>query len=630
MDVDTFTHIAPFATPPNSLTRSLRTIWHKSAPKSVRKAFRSGRPSKGWSAWTKHLAGPDRPLPLRELLPGNTSPLVWCLPDQAANGGAPDLLDQIDRLGSKGRGDRALAERMVLSWLADTAGTSPRVCYAAEALAWCHALPRLAGKLTPDVWYDLLEHLLGTVSDAQGIELEHDPLVHQMLSGELPLALRYLFPELVPCRRLGRVARRQLSAGLVDLLDGEGLPHARHLGLLRPLLACWTRCRAMAGEWSKPCWSDAAQTQYEWLILGALRLTRHDGTHVFSRGPSGAWCKALFRAAVAFSQDGENAAIAALVLPACHWHHASATRRGADGKRAGKRALPKAATHSEWAAVGVLRPGWRPADPRLVTTYADLPSVGHENAPPNGTVAIELECKHAVIWSGQWKLEVRRDGRLLRPDSHWEEVCWVSDRDVDYLELEIELEGRVRVQRHMLLAREDRVLLLADAILGERPARLEYRGCLPLAEGISFRQAEETWEGFLVGRRRLALALPVALPEWQVEPGAGSLAETERGLELCQQAHGRSMFCPLLFDLKRGRMTRRLTWRRLCVAENLEIQPDDVAVGYRVMIGNQQWLIYRSLARRGNRTLLGHNLSTEMLVARFDRTGEVEPLLEIE
>ena len=90
------------------------------------------------------------------------------------------------------------------------------------------------------------------------------------------------------------------------------------------------------------------------------------------------------------------------------------------------------------------------------------------------------------------------------------------------------------------------------------------------------------------------------------------------------------MLAPLLVDLRPGRMTRRLTWRHLTVAEDLRAQPSDVAVGYRVRIGKHQWLIYRSLAPTGNRTLLGHNLTTEMLVARFDRDGEVEPLLEIE
>ena len=66
------------------------------------------------------------------------------------------------------------------------------------------------------------------------------------------------------------------------------------------------------------------------------------------------------------------------------------------------------------------------------------------------------------------------------------------------------------------------------------------------------------------------------------------------------------------------------------MAQSLEVQPPEVAVGYRVAVGRRQWLIYRSLAARANRTLLGHNLSSEMLVARFKWTGEVEPLVEIE
>jgi hypothetical protein len=66
------------------------------------------------------------------------------------------------------------------------------------------------------------------------------------------------------------------------------------------------------------------------------------------------------------------------------------------------------------------------------------------------------------------------------------------------------------------------------------------------------------------------------------------------------------------------------------VAESLQIVPPHVAAGYRVMVGKHQWLIYRSLAPAANRTLLGHNLATEMLIARFDRNGEVEPLIEIE
>ncbi|MHB8902693.1 MAG: hypothetical protein ACYC6Y_28370, partial [Thermoguttaceae bacterium] len=89
-------------------------------------------------------------------------------------------------------------------------------------------------------------------------------------------------------------------------------------------------------------------------------------------------------------------------------------------------------------------------------------------------------------------------------------------------------------------------------------------------------------------------------------------------------------FAPLFLDLNARRMRRPGTWRRLTVAQSLEIVPANVAAGYRVMVGGQQWLIYRSLAAAANRTLLGHNLATEMLVARFDKAGEVQPLIEIE
>ncbi len=90
------------------------------------------------------------------------------------------------------------------------------------------------------------------------------------------------------------------------------------------------------------------------------------------------------------------------------------------------------------------------------------------------------------------------------------------------------------------------------------------------------------------------------------------------------------MYAPLLMDLDPRRSRQPLTWRQLTVAENRKTVSSDVAVGYRVQIGCRQWLIYRSLAERANRTLLGSNLSTEFLFARFTPDDEAQPLLEIE
>ena len=62
----------------------------------------------------------------------------------------------------------------------------------------------------------------------------------------------------------------------------------------------------------------------------------------------------------------------------------------------------------------------------------------------------------------------------------------------------------------------------------------------------------------------------------------------------------------------------------------IRAQPAEAAVGYRVAIGKAQWLIYRSLTPPRSRSLLGYNVCSETLVARFDRHGEVDPLIEIE
>jgi hypothetical protein len=266
----------------------------------------------------------------------------------------------------------------------------------------------------------------------------------------------------------------------------------------------------------------------------------------------------------------------------------------------------------------VLRTEWSRAEPRLVAVW------------PDQSVRLEFECHSEVLWSGHWDLDVIHGDRRLEPEGPWEEVCWVSDDDVDYLELHNLLAGGVRVERHMLLAREDSFLLVADAIVAEAPIGLEYRQCLPLCDGIAFEPTDQTHEGYLVGRKKRALVLPLGLPEWRNGAGDDSLAQTGRRLELRQRTERQRLFAPLFLDLSPRRMTGQVTWRQLTVAENREILPQDVAVGYRVMVGAEQWLIYRSLDKTANRTLLGHNLTSELLVARFDRDGEVEPLMEIE
>lgn len=574
-------------------------IWHKSAPSAVRKAAAHGNLPRSWDAWSKHLSERVRPVHPDDLFPAGESSLHWGLPTEWRVHSSAMIAP-----GSCCDGE----EQRILGWLGEVAGGTLGVEYALDALTLSRRLPCLAERLSADTWFALLGHLIEAVGEAGSIDPQQQPLLAQLLAGELPLTLAYLFPELKPCRALAAEARHVLATGLADLLDGDGLLHGSHIALARPLLACWTRCRVLGKGMRRACFPAPVWRQYKHMVRHVLRFTRHDGSAMLApAAPDGD--EELLKTAMALGGGTSNLRIAA---------RAAAKAKNGKRGRSLDAALPEPAAQGEWAAAALLRTDWSRRAERLAVVYT-----GRE-------VELELDTGKEVLLSGSWGFDVTRDGKPLTPTSEWDQVCWVTDDDIDYLELQIELDGGVRVQRQMALAREDRFLFLADAVLSGEPGRLEYRACLPLWPGVEFRPAEESREGYLEGTKRRALVLPLALAEWRSLWAPGELQATAAGLEATHAAKASCLYIPLFFDLNRHRFTRPYTWRRLTVAESLAAQPGDVAVGYRIAIGKEQWLIYRSLAANGNRTLLGHNLSTEALIARFDSTGEVESLIEVE
>lgn len=268
--------------------------------------------------------------------------------------------------------------------------------------------------------------------------------------------------------------------------------------------------------------------------------------------------------------------------------------------------------------MAVLRPAWSRPCQEIRVRWS------------NPAMEIEFQSGRQMLWAGAWESNIRLDGETLTPRSAWEEVCWECDADAVCVELQLRLSAGFRLQRQVVLARKDRFLLLADALFGSRCGKLEYRSRLSLGAGVGFRTSRATREGVLTTRRAEALVLPLAMPEWRAEQGVGELAEEGQCLTWSHQSEGRALYAPLFFDLNPRRQAKPCTWRQLTVAESRRNQPRDVAAGFRVMVGCSQWLIYRALGRKANRTLLGHNLSSEMLVGRFLNTGLVEPLVEIE
>jgi hypothetical protein len=280
--------------------------------------------------------------------------------------------------------------------------------------------------------------------------------------------------------------------------------------------------------------------------------------------------------------------------------------------------LPLPSLHSEAHRYGTLRSDWRSSATRIAIDYA------------NEAVSLELATRGELIGSGVWRLEIDIDGQPRSLTGPWETVCWNSDDDVDFVEVEAALGDGARVQRQILLARQEQVLLLADVVLCDAPREIVCRSTLPLSPQVGFHGAEETREGLLQGKRARLLALPLALHEWRGAGRRGSLEVTPAGMVLEQTHLGKAAYVPLFIDLDRSRAKKACTWRQLYVAEGRQHQSHDVAVGYRVQVGRTHWLVYRSLAERGMRSVLGQHVSAEFLFGRMKEDGDCSRLLEIE
>jgi hypothetical protein len=248
-------------------------------------------------------------------------------------------------------------------------------------------------------------------------------------------------------------------------------------------------------------------------------------------------------------------------------------------------------------------------------------------------VHVELLAAGRLLASGPWTWEATTDGAPLAAAGKWSEVCWHREDSCDYLEIELPLAGGWKLERQMLLARPDRFLFVADALLGPGSEAVEicYQQALPLAGNVNCQPARETREAaFTADGRPRALAFPVALGEWRAEFAGGELESADQRLTLRAAACGRRIFSPLWIDLDPRRLARPRTWRRLSVGENLAIVPRDVAAGYRIQAGHEQWLIYRSLTEFGNRSVLGHNTAYSFVCGRLKKDGNLDEILAIE
>lgn len=577
--------------------------WAVCAPK-----FRRRCKLEDWKSWSEYLADRKTPAPLQELVSGKKeTPIAWAfLPDESVDS---RTFDWIEKLGKAARGKSVKADWQATAdqWLAEFGKRASERNLSLEMIAWGHALPQLTGELNEATWWSLLTHLYQAAQDALAANFE-DHLPEQFLAGELPLTLAYLFPEITACAELAKPAAAVISDGIDNLLDGEGMPAAENLPAFRALIGCWTRCLVLGKEIKGAKFHKDAVSQYSWAVRQAIRVTRGDGSQVLSSGLASRYSKHLFQTALELDGDEEDARMADFALPG------KPTKENVS-----EWSLDASSYESEWSNLAIMRTDWSRRSPRLAIDYS-----GEE-------VKLELESEGEILAAGLWKPRIALDGQELTCQSGWQQVGWLTDDDGDYLELEADLTGGHTLQRIFFLAREDQYLIVADAVLlKDQTGKIQYEVAPPLAADVETTKADETCEMEWKKGRGWARVMPLGLPEWRIDSTRGKFDREEDQVSLQMHVTGKSLYAPLLFDLKRSRRLRHFTWRQLTVAESLEIQPRDVAVGFRFQLHDQNWMLYRSFTEKANRTVMGVNLTSECMIARYDGDEGVNRMLEIE
>ena len=579
------------------------TLWHRTAPRELFKAWFSGDDERRWTVWKKHLARRKRPEPL-EFLAGKRPPILWGWPaawrrDEIA--GATSPLARSNAVHAASRASHVDLPQAI------------------QAVAAAYALADLAQQLPAGAWWSLAEMLHRLAGEAQHLRVDaaHDPeniLRQQLLAGELPLALGYSFPELQPMRALRHQARQALSEGIIAVTDGEGLPHARLLPVLGPLWACWTRCQTIGHELHRGAWSRDAENQYLWLVRRMIRLVDVDGRLPLDNFETDEELslRPILAAALDLVGDAGDAAAAAAAISK------SIVPRSL---KIVPKKQPDASLESAWSCLAVLASGWSPSTPRLTVAFADEP------------LHWELSVGGRKISAGNWTMETVCDGQRISPIGAWQELCWQSDKKCDFLELGVELAEGVQLERQIVLSKRDNVLLVADVVSAKdrAPHKLRHSFSLPLGRRVAWLPETETRDGVLIANKQWTAVLPLGLFEWRSDPRGGTLSSESGRLTLTEATTGRSLYTGLIIDLDPARSKKCRTWRQLTVSEMLQVVPRDVAVGFRARSGDDQWLVYRSLGPAGNRSVMGQNISSEFYAGRFkEEDGLVAEWIEIE
>lgn len=525
-------------------------------------------------------------------------------------------------------------------------GASPlHVLMLAEAIIWAYAMPRLAidfvRSLPPrnsaekkdskdnstkssafaadptlsieeGLWWSLLSELQ-TIGRSAMDQLAGDSAERLLAAGELSGVLAWQLSDLPSCAAM----RDESLDAIVKWFDAEGDAVSAAVGdggmKVRLVLASALRARRLSARLKRRISTKRSGAAID-LATWAAAMTRADGSTML--GSVGAGRDDL-RTGGLFSMAAKELGgreLGGQALQAAM--DATMGKTNSEGRLAWQVQLPEPAWFDDAAGLAVMLPEWDVRRGRLAVHFKR----------PDRKIQLEISGGKHLLANGIWGAKVWKDDDQLQPLTNWQDLCWYSDDDVHYIEIEQTFTGNVKVQRQILMLRDDRCIMLADAVLGSKGDNLKFAAELPLAADVHVEEEQETRELTLADGKRRALLLPLAMSEWKVGPTAGAMKIVDQqspetgatNLSLVAEVRGQgAIYSPLWLDLDRKRMRTQKTWRQLTVGEKLRLVPRTEAAAFRIHLGTDQWVLYRSLNGHHNRTFLGKNLISDFFLWPF-------------
>jgi hypothetical protein len=622
--------------------------WDPAAPKRLRRSAQSG----DWQGALRLLTAPPGVLSLpRGLNLTDRKLALWSLydldcPPRASRlliawQGFKPLRSKFRRaIGTNGRKPRGAATQEGAAgsiqelaaacdeWLSGASPIDP--IQSIELLLLFEILREAGANLPVDLaarlWRTALEASIRQLSGAdlaasraapQAIENRRQTAFEAELAWEAGL----LFAAVAGSAQLREQGRATLSSLLADSSDSSGIPVAHSLSDLPAWMTSVVRAREWGRMFGRPLLTPSQESRLRQILTSIAKFCRADGRPALTNCAANGLSRVWSTAAATFPprlQQGSPAV--AYLLALGRTEPAPSARIRTNGRNGSlrngvshKRKSP--VFQSDSSRLACLRSNW--------TQAADSILVSHCGRFPR----LEMAVGERPLLAGDWELELNIDGQAVEP-GNWNCVCWHSDHDGDYLELQTSLVD-VRVERQIFLSRNDGFALLADAVRADVSSKVEFTSRVALAPGCGAAAQTRTRECRLVSDGVAARAFPLALNCPRVEGTAGRLSPSEGQIELSTTGAG-GLYAPLVLDWNPSRRRTPVTWRRLTVASGgAAVQPSEAA-GFLLEAGSSKWLFYRSLARALEpRSILGQHTMYETLVGRFVR-GDVEPIIQIE